>query len=45
MNAEQQIRFMIGDLVIQNIIMSKRIEELTAQLAAKEPPKEPPSDD
>lgn len=43
MTVEEQVRFALGDLVIQTIVMKARIAELEAQVAALTPKEKQPN--
>lgn len=44
MTVEEKVRLTIGNLVVENIALSSKVEELTKKIAELEPPKDKPAD-
>ncbi len=44
MNPEQKVRLTIGNLIVENIALAAKVEELQAKIAELEKPAEKPAD-
>lgn len=45
MTIEEKVRLTIGSLVVENIALNAKVEELTKKVAELEQPKDKPADD